>query len=121
MWMQLLSGLKITKSISSKVNIFIIVLLIKFKENTIVYSKINKGYSYGINSPIILQILQLESHDSQLSGAKTEHFYLVLFKFYCKGNTKKLIKIKKGQRTVKRTVKKIYTFLQISQEPVVIS
>jgi hypothetical protein len=68
----------------------------------------------------VFKFYQLESHVSALKGQKTEHFYLVRFKFYCKGNTKKLLKIKKGSLTVKRTVKKIYTFLQISQEPVVI-
>jgi hypothetical protein len=74
----------------------------------------------GNNSPIKLKILQLESHGSQLLGQKTEHLYLVRYKFYCKGNTKKLLQIKKGLHTVKRTVKNIYTFLQISQEPLVI-
>jgi hypothetical protein len=59
--------------------------------------------------------------DLSFQGQKTEQFYLVRFKFYCKGNTKKLVKIKKGSRTVKCTVKKIYTFLQISREPVVLT
>jgi hypothetical protein len=59
--------------------------------------------------------------DISFQGQKTEQFYLAWFKFYCKGNTKKLLKIKKSPRTVKRTVKKIDTYLQISQEPVVIS
>jgi hypothetical protein len=31
-----------------------------------------EGYRYGINSPISLQFLQLESHGSQLSGQQTE-------------------------------------------------
>jgi hypothetical protein len=55
--------------------------------------------------------------DLSFQGQKTEHVYLVWFKFYCMGNTKKLVKIKKSPRTVKHTVKKIYTFLQISQDP----
>jgi hypothetical protein len=45
---------------------------------------------------------------------------IVLLEFFCKGNMKKLLKIQKSC-IVKRTVKKIYTFLQISQEPVGIS
>jgi hypothetical protein len=47
-----------------------------------------EGYSYGINSPINRQILQLESHE----GQKTEHFYFVWLKFYCKGNMEKVVK-----------------------------
>jgi hypothetical protein len=65
-----------------------------------------EGYSYGINSPMNLQILQLDSHGSQLSGAKKNRTVLsAWFKFYCKGNTKKLLKIQKGPRTVKHTSK----------------
>jgi hypothetical protein len=59
--------------------------------------------------------------DISFQGQKTEQFYLARFKFYCKGNMKKLLKITKSPCTVKRTVKKIYMFLQIYQEPVVIS
>jgi hypothetical protein len=80
-----------------------------------------EGCSYGINSPINLQILQLESHGFQLSGAKNRTFLSHPDQILLQGNTKKLLKIKKGPCTVKHTVKKIYTFLRISQEPVVIS
>jgi hypothetical protein len=59
--------------------------------------------------------------DLSFQGQKTDHFYLIWIKFYSERNTKNLLKIKKSQRTVKRTVKKTYMFLQISQEPVVIS
>jgi hypothetical protein len=75
-------------------------------------------YSNGISSPITPQICTWKAMDLSFQGEKTEHVYLVWFKFYCMGNTKKLVKIKKSLCTVKRTVKKIYMFLQISQEPV---
>jgi hypothetical protein len=69
----------------------------------------------------IYKFCSWKAMDLNFQGQKTEHFYLVWFKLYCKGNTQKLLKIIKVPCTVKRTVKKIYTFLQISQEPVVIS
>jgi hypothetical protein len=59
--------------------------------------------------------------DLSFQGHKTDNFILARIKFYSERNTKKLLKIKKILRTVERTVKKIYVFLQISQEPVVIS
>jgi hypothetical protein len=59
--------------------------------------------------------------DLSFQGQKTEHFYLVWVKFYCMENTKKLAKIKKSPRNVRRTVKKNYTVMKISQEPIVIS
>jgi hypothetical protein len=53
--------------------------------------------------------------DLSFHGQKTEHFYLIRFIFYCKGNMKKLLKIKKVSRTVKRTVKKnLHVFADIS-------
>jgi hypothetical protein len=53
--------------------------------------------------------------DISFKGPKTEQFFLVRFKFYSKGNTKNLLKIKKGPRTVKHTVKKnLLVFADIS-------
>jgi hypothetical protein len=52
--------------------------------------------------------------DLSFQGQKTKQFYIVQFKFYCKGNMKKLLKIKKGLRTVKHTVKKNHVFADIS-------
>jgi hypothetical protein len=69
----------------------------------------------------IYKFCSWKAMDLGFQGQKTEHLYLAWFKFNCKGNMKKLLKIKKGPRTVKHTVTKIYTFLQISQELVVIS
>jgi hypothetical protein len=80
-----------------------------------------EGYSNGISSPITLQICSWKAMDLSFQGQKTEHVYLVWLKFYRTENTKKLAKILKSQHTVWRTVKKIYTVLQISQEPIVIS
>jgi hypothetical protein len=41
------------------------------------------------------QICSWKAMDLSFQGQKTENFCLLWFKFYCKGNTKKLLKIKK--------------------------
>jgi hypothetical protein len=80
-------------------------------------------YSYGINSPINLPILQLESHGSQLSGAKNRTVLSCLVQILLQREYEKVGKYQKTSAhcTVKCTVYKIYMFLQIAQEPVVIS
>jgi hypothetical protein len=80
-----------------------------------------EGHRYGISNPINLQILQLESHRSQLSGAKNRTVLSCLVQILLQRKYEKVIKIKTGPSTIKGSVKKIYTFLPISQEPVVIS
>jgi hypothetical protein len=64
--------------------------------------------------PIKIQILQLESHGSQLSGAKNRTFLSCPVQILLQRGYKK-------RCTVKRNVIKIDTFLQTSQETVVIS
>jgi hypothetical protein len=61
----------------------------------IVFNLANEeGYSYGINnSPPIYIFCSWKAMDLSFQGQKTEHFYLVWFKFYCKGSLKKLLKI----------------------------
>jgi hypothetical protein len=54
--------------------------------------------------------LQLESQGSQLSGAKTDHFYLTQIKFYSKRNMKILLKIRKSLHTVNALFQKSTCF-----------
>jgi hypothetical protein len=80
------------------------------------------GYSYGINNSIKLQILQLESHGSQLSGAKHRTFLSCPGQVLLEREYEKVVKNKnKSPCTVKLIATKISTFLRISQELVVIS
>jgi hypothetical protein len=64
-----------------------------------------EGYSYDIYSPINLQTLQLESHGSQLSGAKNRTFLSYPDQFLLQGECKKVVENKKGLHTEKRSVK----------------
>jgi hypothetical protein len=51
----------------------------------------------------IYKFCSWKAMDISFQGQKTKHFYLVQFKFYCKGNTKKLLKIKKGRALFKKS------------------
>jgi hypothetical protein len=52
-----------------------------------------EGYSNGISSPITLQIMELESHGSQLSGAKNRTFLSCPVQILLNGENKKISKI----------------------------
>jgi hypothetical protein len=80
-----------------------------------------EGYRYGINSPISLQFLQLESYGSQLSGAKNRTVLSCMVQILLQREYEKVVKNQKRSAHCKMHVKKIYTFLQISQESDVIT
>jgi hypothetical protein len=67
---------------------------------------IEERYSYGINSPINLPILQLESHGSQLSGAKNRTVLSCLVQILLQREYEKVVKYQKRSAhcTVKCTV-----------------
>jgi hypothetical protein len=68
-----------------------------------------EGYSYGIKSSINLQILQLESHGYQLSGAKNRTVQSCLVQILLQREFEKVVKnLKKSLRTVK--CKKKFTY-----------
>jgi hypothetical protein len=56
--------------------------------------------------PLIYKFFSWRTMDFSFQGQVTEHFYLIQIKFYCKENTKNLLKIRKSPSTVKHTVKK---------------
>jgi hypothetical protein len=57
------------------------------------FNRLNEeGYGYGIYNPINLQFLLLESHGSQLSGAKNRTYLSRLDQIYLQGEYKKVLK-----------------------------
>jgi hypothetical protein len=63
----------------------------------VVFNRLNdENFSYGINIPINLQILQLESHGSQLSVAKKQNISISSeTNFIVRGFRKSCLKQKK--------------------------
>jgi hypothetical protein len=72
-----------------------------------------KAIAMSLIVQLIYKFYSLKTMDLSFQGQKTEQFYLVRFKFFCKVKAKKFLKIKKGTRTVKRTVK-LHVFADIS-------
>jgi hypothetical protein len=62
----------------------------------------------------IYKFCSWKAMDLSFQRQKTEHFYLFRVKFYCQGNMKKLSKIEKGLCTLRRTVKNLQVFANIS-------
>jgi hypothetical protein len=70
----------------------------------------------AIEMAIVVQSLykfcSWKAMDLSFQGQKAIHVYLLWFKFYCMGNKKKLVKIKKSPCTAKHTV--LHVFPDIS-------